>query len=290
MEIRNRLFPYPVLCIANDDYVESFFDVECTVKEELTNLVLDFNFILENNAELEWLIREGLAEFVIHIECTYTAFRTIIKTSGKNITYRIPKSKVNVEINLVGAIVASKKIERFNSYHLNEDYQGEDISFERGAILAYRNLPRIFVTKNYDELSGDNAFFTIIRRVKTEQNEQNPIVYDINSAKIKILVDEEIYDEYVKYRDNTNMKELTDTLLVMPAVIYMIENLRCEGTDRYKALYWYQKISSACKLQSVDFEEDLLESESKTAVEIAQELLKLPINRAFAGLARVIED
>ena len=42
--------------------------------------------------------------------------------------------------------------------------------------------------------------------------------------------------------------------------------------------------------QSVDFEEDLLESENKTAVEIAQELLKLPINRAFEGLAKVIED
>lgn len=290
MEIRNRLFPYPVLCTENDDYIDSSFSVTCNVKEELANLVLDFNFILQNNAELEWLIREGLAEFVIHIECTHTAFRTIIKTSGSNVTYRIPKSKVNVEISLVGAIVASKKIGTFRSQNLNEDYQDENISFDRGAILAYSNLPRIFVTKNYEELSSDNAFFTIIRRVKAEQNEQNPVAYDINSSKIKILVDEEIYDEYVKYHNNANMEALTGTLLVMPAVIYMVENLRYEGIEKYKSLYWYQKISKACKLQSVDFEEDLLESENKTAVEIAQELLKLPINRAFEGLAKMIED
>lgn len=290
MEIRNRLFPYPVLCLDNDDYVDSFFDVRCSVKEELTNLVLDFEFVLEDNEELKWLIREGLAEFVIHIECTYTAFRTIIKTSGTSITYHIPKSKVNVEINLVGAIVASKKISMFRSKHLNEDYLDEDISFERGAILAYSNMPRIFVTKNYEELAGDNAFFTIIRRVKTEQNEQNPVSYDINGSKIKILVDEEIYDEYARYRNNVNMEALTGTLLVMPAVIYMVEILRYEGTEKFKSLYWYQKISKACKLQSIDFEEDLIFSDSKTAVEIAQDLLKLPINRAFEGLIRVIEE
>ena len=290
MEIRNRLFPYPVLCIDNDDYIDSFFNVKCIVKEELANLVLNFDFILENNDELQWLIREGLAEFIIHVECSHTAFRTIIKTSGTNITYRIPKSKVNVEINLVGAIVASKKISTFRSQHLNEDYQDENISFEKGAILAYSNMPRIFVTKNYEELAGDNAFFTIIRRIKTEKNEQNPVVYDVNGPKIKILVDEEIYDEYVKYRKNANMEDLIGTLLVMPAIIYMIENLRYEGIEKYKSLYWYQKINKACKLQSVDFEEELVKSESKTAVEIAQELLKLPINRAFAGLARVIED
>lgn len=290
MEIRNRLFPYPVLCSDNDDYVSSSFGVKCTVKEELANLVLDFEFVLSENEELKWLIREGLAEFVIHIECTYTAFRTIVKTSGTSIIYRIPKSKVNVEITLVGAIVAAKKISSFRSKHLNVDYQDEDISFERGAILAYSNMPRIFVTKNYEELIGDNTFFTVIRRVKTEQNEHNPVTYDINGPKIKILVDEEIYDEYARYRNNGNMKALTGTLLVMPAVIYMVETLRYEGTDKFKALYWYQKISKACKLQSVDFEEDLLLSDNKAAVEIAQDLLKLPINRAFEGLARVIEE
>lgn len=290
MEIRNRLFPYPVLCLDNDDYVDSTFDVLCNVKEDLTHLVLDFDFVLKENEELKWLIREGLAEYVVHIECTYTAFRTILKSSGTHITYHLPKSKVNVEINLVGAIVATKKINAFRSKHLNEDYQDEEVFFERGAILAYSNMPRIFVTKNYEELAGDNKFFTIIRRVKTEQNEQNAILYDINSPKIKIIVDEEIYDEYARYQHNGNMEALTNTLLIMPAVIYMIEILRAEDIEKYKSLYWYQKISGACKLQGIDFENELVFAEDKTAVEIAQELLKLPINRAFEGLARVVEE
>ena len=292
MEIKNRLFPYPVLCNENDDYEESSFHGKCNLKEELSDIILDFELTLENNKELEWLIRDGYAEYAVHIECSYTGFRTIIKKSGNHFSYRIPKSKVNIEIEIVCAIVASKKIVSFESKNLNEDYAGEDISFARGAILAYYNLPKIYVTKNYEELASENSFFTIIKRVRTDDKEINPVTYDINDAKIKIMVDEEIYDEYVKFHTNPNMEALMSSLLVMPAIMYMIETVREEGVDnldKYKPLYWYQKISKACKLQGQDFYHDYLESE-KTCIEIAQQLLQNPINRAFDGLAKVIEE
>lgn len=292
MEIKNRLFPYPILCNENDDYVDSYFYGKCELKEEISDLVLDFDLFLENNEELEWLIRDGYAEYAVHIECSYTGFRTVIKKAGNHFSYRIPKSKVNVEIEIVCAIVASKQIVSFESNNLNEDYEDEEISFARGAILAYYNLPKIYVTKNYEELTGENAFFTIIKRVKTDEQEINPVIYDINGSKIKILVDEEIYNEYAKYHTNPNMEALMSSLLVMPAIMYMIETVREEGIeniDKYKPLYWYQKISKACKLQGQDFYRDYLAT-NKTCIEIAQQLLQNPINRAFDGLAKVIEE
>lgn len=290
MEIRNRLFPYPVLCDDNDDYVDSLFLTEYNLTEDISNLVLDFNISLENNDELQWLIREDYAEFVIHIECSSTAFRTIRRTSGNSIKYRIPKARVNNEIALLGMIVATKRISSFKNQHLNEDYTDETLSFEKGAILAYCNMPKIFVIKNYEELAGDNAFFTIIKRITSDSTERNPIAFDISDAKIKILVDTEIYDEYIKYQSNPNMEALNISMLVMPAIFYMIEILRTEGVEKYKALYWFQKINKSWKLQGFDFVEDLIENHDKTIIEIAQQMLQLPINRAFVGLARVMEE
>ena len=49
MEIKNRLFPYPVLCNENDDYKESSFYGKCNLKEELSDIILDFDLTLENN-------------------------------------------------------------------------------------------------------------------------------------------------------------------------------------------------------------------------------------------------
>lgn len=289
MEIKNRLFPYPVLCVDNDDYIDSEFYVENDLKEDLTDLSFSFDISLNNNEELQYLIQRGYAEFVIHIECSSTAFRTILRTAGNKIKYHIAKSKVNGEIVLLGAIVAKEKISGFKSKHLNEDYD-EEVSFEKGAILAYYNLPKIYITKNYEELAGDNAFFTVVKRISVEKDEQNPVTYDINEAKIKILVDEEIYNEYIKYHANPNMEPLTNALLVMPALAYTIDTLRSDGVEKFKSLYWYQKINKSCQLQGLNFEEDMIFDFDKTSIEIAQSMLLLPITRAFLGLSRVMEE
>lgn len=290
MEIKNRLFPYPVLCQDNDDYIGSAFEIDSKLNEELSNIVLEFNIRLTDNDELLWLVREGLAEYIIHIECSSTSFRTAISTANSRITYRIPKSKINNELSLLGMIVAKKEISKFKNKKLNEDYEGEVISFKKGSILAYVNMPKIFITKNYEELAGNDPFFTVIKRVNQDQNEKNIVSYDINDTKIKILVDPEVYDEYTKYYTNPSMEAITNTLLVMPAIAYTIEVLRTDGIDVYKSLYWYRKIAKACQLQGVDFENDIINNYEKTSVEIAQQMLQFPINRSFANLSIILEE
>ena len=289
MEIKNRLFPYPVLCVENDDYENCSFDVNTKVKEDINDIVLDFDIKLENNEELQWLIRDGYAQFVIHIECSSTAFRTMVTSVGNKKSVRIPKARVNNVISLLGMIVAEKDIVGFKSKLLNEDYD-EEINFNRGAILAYRNLPKVYVTKNYEELAGDNSFFTVIKRTDIEEAESLPVVYDITDAKIKILVSEKTYDEYIKYHANPTMQPLLNTLLVMPAIAHMVAELRnCGDIERFKPLYWFQKISKSCKLQGKDFVNDIIDSDLP-CVEVAQAMLQMPIERAFECLSRVIEE
>lgn len=289
MEIKNRLFPYPVLCVENDDYENCCFDITTKVKEDINDIVLDFDIKLENNEELQWLIRDGYAQFVIHIECSSTAFRTMITSVSTKKTVRIPKARVNNVISLLGMIVAEKDIVGFKSKLLNEDYD-EEINFNRGAILAYRNLPKVYVTKNYEELAGDNSFFTIIKRNDIEEAEALPVVYDITDAKIKILVSAKTYDEYIKYHANPTMQPLLNTLLVMPAIAHMVDELRnCGDIEKFKPLYWFQKISKSCKLQGKDFLNDIIYSDIP-CVEVAQAMLQMPIERAFECLSRVIEE
>ena len=290
MEIKNRLFPYPVLCVENDDYIDCSFDIKTNLTEEVADLVLTFDVELTNNNELSWLIRDGLAEVIVHIECSSTAYRMVVGITGNKRAFRLPKSKVNNEVYLVGMIVAKKDIKDFTSANLNEDYGTDPIDFHKGSILAYRNLPKILVTKNYEELAGDNTFFTIIKRTSLEGAEQLPVSYELGSPKIQIIVEEKTYDEYIKYHNNPLMEPITNTLLVMPAIAYMVETLRDYGSDHpYKTQFWYQKFKKACKLQGKDFEQDIIDSE-KSSLEIAQELLRYPIGRAFESLSRVIEE
>ena len=290
MEIKNRLFPYPVLTEENDDYIDSVFSASFKVDSELNDFLLRLNVSLENNDEIGWLIRDGVADVVIHMECSSTAFRTFTIMNGNSKTFKLPKSRVNNEVYLVAMIVAKRDIVDFSSPHLNEDYQGEAIHFKKGSILGYVNMGKFAVVKNYEELAGDSAFFTIIKRTVQNSEEKYPVTYEISDHKIKILVDENTYDEYVKYHGSSLMEPITNTLLVMPALAYMVETVRDNGTEPYVGLYWYQKISKACGVQGKNFEEDIIYNSDKTSLEIAQELLRYPISRAFENLSRVIEE
>lgn len=290
MEIKNRLFPYPVLCVENDDYIGCSFDIKTNMTEEVADLVLTFDVEPLNNDELGLLIRDGYADVIVHIECSSTAYRTVVGITGNRRAFRLPKSRVNNEVYLVGMIVAKKDIKGFTSAKLNDDYGSEPIDFQKGSILAYRNLHKFLISKNYEELAGDNTFFTIIKRTNLDGAEQLPVTYELNAPKIQIIVDEKTYDEYIKYHSNPLMEPITNTLLVMPAIAYMVEALRDYGYDHpFKTLFWYQKFKKACKLQGKDFEQDIIDSD-KSSLEIAQEMLRYPIGRAFESLSRVIEE
>lgn len=164
MEIKNRLFPYPVLCGDTDDYGDGTeFVLEPTVKETTHELIIDINFSVECDS-IERLIRFGKAAFVLHIECSSTAFRIALKSDVPHIDYRIPKHRVNGEVDLVAMVVAKMDIENYSSDELNEDYSDELISFSKASILAYQNLPPIYISKKTEELARNESFVTIIKQ------------------------------------------------------------------------------------------------------------------------------
>ena len=272
----------------NDDYTDCEFNVLVTMTEELNDIVLDFEVQIDNE-EMELLVREGFAEYTIHIECSNTAYRTIVTMTGNRKKFRILKSRVNNEIALLGMVVATNKIENFMSQHLNEDYRDEKIVFEKGSILAYRNLPRIYVAKNYEELAGENPLFTIVKRIKQKDEEVQPVTYELGNEKIRIMVDEDTYNIYIKFHQNANMQPLVNSLLVMPAMAYMIEVLKISDENTYYNTFWYQQIKKFCKAQGKEFKEDVIDSD-KTSIEISQEMLRLPIGRAFKSISDIVDE
>ena len=66
MDIRSKLYPYPVLSSANDDYTGSSFTFTPNISKGPREVVFDFSLNLQDST-LQQLIGEGQAEFVIQI-------------------------------------------------------------------------------------------------------------------------------------------------------------------------------------------------------------------------------
>lgn len=280
MEIRNRLFPYPVLCNETDDYQNNAFETEVKVVERLHDIHITAKFKLDNLAILD-LIRMGMAEYVLHLECSMTYFRKVIKTDINEISYSIPKERVNGEIAVLSMVVAKRRIVSFTSEDLNEDYDGESISFDKASILAYQNLPKIQVFKNYEELAGNESLFAVVKVGLPDDEEVHPLSFDLNDDRIKIMVDAKTYACYIHYQQKGSVAM---SLLVLPAVIYMLDELR-GSPESFSSKMWFVKMKQYYKSQGLDFIEDIVQG--KNIVEAAQEMLKSPIGKAYREL---IED
>ena len=122
-----------------------------------------------------------------------------------------------------------------------------------------------------------------------EQNNDEPIAFDLSGEKIKIIVDSHIYNEYIKFSSNSTMKPIMISMFVLPALIFMIDEVRSSGSEQFNSYYWYQKIKHSCELQGSNFEEDIINSDI-SLVELAQKLLKLPIGEAIRNLSTVVEE
>lgn len=281
MEIKNRLFPYPVLCDETDDYNDEQFLVTSSIKETMNSITVEVHFSINDSAIIN-LIRSGFAEYALHLECSTTSFRKLLRSDTNEIKYEIPKSRVNREVAVLALVVAKRKIENFTSDYLNEDYRGSSISFEKASILAYRNMPKLRVLKNYEELAGNESLFSIVKVGLPDDDTIPPLKFDLNDDRIKILVDAKTYEAYIHFKQKP---AIAMSLLVLPALVFMIDVVS-NDSESFSNKGWYIKMEKFYKAQGMNFIE-YIQDRDKNLIEIAQEMLKSPIGIAYRNLMEI---
>ena len=284
MEIRNRLFPYPVLSDDLDDYTDGRFSVDVDVDHGINKITLSFSIDLDNNG-IQKLVNRGEAYFAIHIECSKTAYRKMLITSQKKVVFHIDTTRINGDIALLGLVVAKKDIAYYKNEKLNSDYQGMDIFIPRAGIIAYHNMPKVRVKKNYEELQTSESLFTVVKRAK-DNEDIHPIEFELGQEKVRIIVDENIYSAYIRYSMDDDTQGLLWSLLLMPAVIFVLERLREDGIENYEETEWYQKIASSYNVQGIDFA-DTIADRDVSITDIAQAMLRMPIGKSFDDIRKL---
>lgn len=228
MNITNRLFTYPVLSDEKDDYKESFFSVDYEQSMQGVNsLRLSFDIAM-NCHELEQLIIDGKADYVIHLECSTTAYREVLHSVSKHIEHVIPIGRINGSFDAVAFIILKKNITGFFCTDWVDDFQDITFNLFTGSILAYQNLSSLDVTKDYEEFTNAGSIFAVYKRI-TEDN--CPAEINLESNKIRIGLGTKDYDVYAVYSGKTELQSLFHSMLILPALVYVFEELRQEGGE-----------------------------------------------------------
>ena len=278
MEIKYKLYPYPVLWNKNDDYkMPSEFSAEIKTEENFKNTKLKIKFFLKDK-EIEKLIRENKAEYVVHIEGTRTYFRDFISTRETEITYDLKDRLGKLEINFF--ILAKQDIRGYRNDNFNEDYSSEAFNLKKGNIIAIADGYRFDIEKNDDELGKISSIFSICKK---ETVEQTGMTVDMSYEKIRIGLNITDYVNYSQLSQNPNKVDSVNSIIIFPALIYIFEQLKKDFTETdYTEYKWFRALENIFKKNGQELNKELLENE--ISIDLAQRVLNYPIERAFNSL------
>lgn len=280
MEIKYKLYPYPVLWDKNDDYKKpSKFSVEVDPKEDFKNIKLKINFLLKDK-EIEKLIKENKAEYVVHIEGTSTYFREIISTKETEINYVLKDRDILGRLQVNFFILAKQDIKDYRNDNFNEDYSSETFNLKKGNIIAIADGYRFDIEKNDDELGKISSIFSICKK---ETVKQTGMTIDMGYEKIRIGLNITDYVNYSQLSQNPNKVDSANSVIIFPALIYIFEQLKKDFNETdYTEYKWFRALENIFKKNGEELNKGLLENE--ISIDLAQRVLNYPIERAFNSL------
>ena len=282
MDIRYRLYPYPILSDAADDYKDSQFVFEVQKKLGIHEIILEISMKLENEGLAE-LVRTDRTEYVVHIECPYTSYREAIKFQDTEYVRKIPEKNLNGKVSVCAFLVAKVNLKNYFNQDWNEVYKGLSFDLERGSILAIGGQYDLHVMKEMENLVRVPSVFTICRSAADSREEMK---IDIADHKIAITLNSESFQNYKILAAMPGFQSVLHSMLIFPALLYVFETLTREGTEDFESRRWFRVIEKILKKDDITLNEDTLNT--IPSYELAQKLLDLPIQKALATMT--LED
>ena len=280
MEIKNRLYPHPVLRENNDDYINSSFEMDLSYERDIKRLKLNISFKL-NNKTLEKMILDEKAQYVIHIECPKTSYRKIITTTEKILSENLKDENILGKIQVTSFIVVKENILDYENESFNSDYFGMKFNLEKGTILAIGDSYKIDVDKEKESLGNVPSIFTICKKMTTDETGIN-IEYNMNKIRIDLNIFD--YERYTQLVSSSNQFiDIINCSLIFPTLIYVFEKLKNEFDEIEESDYrWIKALKNIFEKYGYRFNQELFENE--TSLQLAQKILDFPFSKSLIAL------
>lgn len=283
MEIKAKLYPYPVLSSYSNDYRNSAFETKIEVIHEGNEWRVEFFAELTSESLLS-CIRNGAAKYVYHLECAQTGFRFVIQTDRVRQTYTLPNDSVNGTLEICPLVVAVEDIPAYHGEDFHEDYQGLSFDIEAGCVMAVGQTVRFDITKDIDDLANTPSIFTISKNPDADCKD---MLVDIFQRKIVIKLPAGDFYSYKALSATPAAQPILNALTVVPALLFVLDELRAlsirERSENEDTL-WYRVLKKIL-LEQFDCNVESEAFNTMDFLELSQKLVNHPMTEALTFLA-----
>lgn len=281
MQIRNRLFSYPVYSNDVDDYTVNEFSFEYNVENDGESLKIIYTTKISNEFILNGIDKEDI-KLTILVECSKTAYRQLFILNDLNGVVEIASHLLSAKVEICCLLLANKKFIINEESGISSDYLNTSFSINRGFIVGYDNTYAFIVDKEKEENYKSSSIISVVK--KLDLDDYMDVDLD-NDNKIKIQLGEEMYQYFVQLQGQDKLPVI-HSMIVLPALVYVIDQIKDYAIrETYEDYYWYRCIAKQLEILNIGIDSQVFES--KSSVSIAQELLKAPIKNALYNLTSV---
>ena len=283
MDIRFKLYPYPVLAAHTDDYRVGAFDTTIDVRKEGYNIRIDFLATLTNDG-LRAIIQNGQAKFTYHLECAQTGFRQVVTTDKVAESVILSDKTICGKLQICPFIVALQDIDGYTNDGFHNDYVGMKFDIEAGCVLAVGSQVNVTIEKEIEDLANTPSVFSIVRNADPLITH---MIVDIEGQKISVKLPMNDYYSYKQLSKAPVTQPVLNALTIIPALTYALEEIKSLTVQEREELAdshsWYRTVRKAlltkfdCDIESADFRE-------QNMIILAQRLINEPLSDAFKVL------
>ena len=286
MEIKAKLYPYPILAYYSHDYApDSHFIVSAVPEVEGFKQKIIFSADL-NDKGLNELIHAGKAEIIYHLECAQTGYREVLHVSDTVTVYPVEENKVSGKLQVCPFVIAREKLPDYTNESFDQDLKGMTFEIEEGNILALSKQINVKVKKKTDDLRN---LPSIINVVLNGDNKEDYMVIDYDGSLINVMLPDEEWNRVDTLSKNDRLNPVFNCVIAIPAISYVLSKLQRMSASERQALddgniIWYDCIKrSLLKNFKIDIESE--DFESLDSLRMAQQLVNGPLNNALKALS-----
>ena len=218
------------------------------------------------------------AEFVFHIECPSTSYRTIIKSKLGFENVPIHESLLNNKINICFFIIVKKDIKNYTNKNFNDDYQDISFNLEKANILAIAKPFNIEIEKEKDNLVQMPSIFLILKK---NSEDKSGMEIDMMNDRIGISLYKTEYEQY-SILSKGIFQPLLHSSVIFPTLIYVLENLKNSDLENFEDYNWFKTIKKVLANMNIELNRETLEKEF--SYDLAQKIINFPISRSFSAM------
>lgn len=299
MQVKNKIFPYPVINhnVAFSNFKGFDFHMEFEPVETETAYVLKDTRFVTSSETINRLYDEDKIDVSIVIECSDTVYRKVFELSKKPKNISLSKIDFTEKVE-ISMFATAKQQFKFLSEEFEEDYKGLIFDIDQYDIVGVFDG---FNVRFKHEEAEDNLVQSIFAINIDHELEEGKFIVECNiGRKISITLSENDYKNYRVIYTVPTYKEVFFNMLLVPSLIEGLSLCKTVLSDESKDLedvgnqyVWFRSIQSAYKrLKGYELAQE--EFASLSPVDLAQELLGKPLGESLTKLVnetnKIVED